>query len=99
MGDATIKEEEYLLNSFDLNNIDILKVGHHGSKTSSSKYFIDTIKPRYSLISVDKNNIYGHPHKDVLNNLNKSTIYRTDLHGSVTFILKEKLKIKTCVNF
>ena len=99
MGDATIKEEEYLLNSFELNNIDILKVGHHGSKTSSSKYFIDTIKPRYSLISVDKNNIYGHPHESVLNNLKNTKIYRTDQKGSVTFILKEKLKIKTCVNF
>ena len=98
MGDATIKEENYLINTFDITNIDVLKVGHHGSKTSSSKEFIDYINPKYSLISVDENNIYGHPHKNVLDNLKNSKIYRTDKNGSVTFKIKNnKLKIETCI--
>lgn len=99
MGDASIKVEEDLIKKYDLNNIDILKVGHHGSKTSSSKYFIDTIKPKYSLISVDKNNIYGHPHNEVINNLSNSKIYRTDKNGSVMFKIKNtKLEIETCAS-
>ena len=76
---------------------DILKVGHHGSKTSSSKEFIDEIKPKYSIISVGKNNRYGHPNKEVLDTLNDSKIYRTDQDGSIMFKIKnDKLQIETC---
>ena len=60
-------------------------MGHHGSKTSSSKDFIDEIEPKYSIISVGKNNRYGHPNKEVLNNLDDSKIYRTDQEGSIMF--------------
>ena len=97
MGDASSTTEEYLLNNYNLKNISFLKVGHHGSKTSSSREFINSINPKISLISVGKNNYYGHPNKEVLDNLNKSRIYRTDIDGSIMFKIKNnKLKIKTC---
>ena len=76
--------------------VDVLKVGHHGSKTSSDKNFIDEMAPKYSVISVGKNNRYGHPNKKVLNNLDGSIIYRTDQDGSIMFkIKKNKLRIET----
>jgi len=83
MGDAGVEVEYDLIDKYNLNNIDFLKVGHHGSKTSSSKEFIDNIKPKYSLISVGLNNKFGHPNEDVLNSLSDSKIYRTDIDGSV----------------
>ncbi len=57
MGDASKNNESLLLKKYNLPEIDILKVGHHGSKTSSSKEFIEMIKPKISLISSGKNNI------------------------------------------
>lgn len=54
MGDASTKVEADLLTNYNLTNIDILKVGHHGSKTSSSEEFINNINPKYSIISVGK---------------------------------------------
>ena len=97
MGDAGVEKEKDILEKYNLSNIDVLKVGHHGSKTSSSKEFINEINPNYSIISVGKNNRYGHPNKEVLNNLSDSKIYRTDQDGSVMFKIKNnKLKIETC---
>ena len=97
MGDASITTEEEILNKYNLPDIDVLKVGHHGSKTSSSKEFISEINPKYSIISVGKNNRYGHPNKEVLENLKTSKIYRTDEDGSIMFKIKNnKLKIETC---
>lgn len=83
MGDAGIGKEKDILNRYDLEGIDFLKVGHHGSSSSSSKEFIHQIQPRYSLISVGKNNRYGHPKESVLDILKNSKIYRTDLDGSI----------------
>jgi len=97
MGDAEIEVEEDLIKKYNLQDIDVLKAGHHGSKTSSSKKFIDSINPKYSIISVGKNNRYGNPNKEVLNNLDNSKIYRTDQDGSVMFKIKNnKFEIKTC---
>ena len=97
MGDAGIEVEKDLIEKYNLQDIDVLKVGHHGSKTSSSKVFIDEINPKYSMISVGKNNRYGHPNKEVLDNLENSKIYRTDIDGSIMFKIKNnKLKIETC---
>jgi len=96
MGDAGIEKEKDILEKYNLSNIDVLKVGHHGSGTSSSKEFIKEIKPKYGVISVGKNNRYGHPNKEVLNNLSDSKIYRTDQDGSIMFkIKKNKLRIET----
>ena len=97
MGDASVTTEKEILDKYNLPDIDVLKAGHHGSKTSSGKEFINEINPKYSIISVGKNNRYGHPNKEVLNNLNNSKIYRTDQDGSIMFKIKNnKLKIKTC---
>ena len=84
----------WTLYKYNLKDIDVLKVGHHGSKTSSSKEFIEEINPKYSIISVGKNNRYGHPNGNVLDNLYGSKIYRTDQDGSVIYkIKKDKLNI------
>ena len=97
MGDAGVDKEKDILERYNISNIDVLKVGHHGSKTSSSKSFINKINPKYSIISVGKNNRYGHPNKEVLNNLYHSKIYRTGEDGSIMFKIKNnKLKIETC---
>ena len=97
MGDAGVEVEEDLIEKYSLQNIDVLKVGHHGSKTSSSEEFINEIKPKYGVISVGKNNRYGHPNNSVLENLKESKIYRTDQNGSIMFKIKnDKLKIETC---
>ena len=97
MGDASITTEKEILDKYNLPNIDVLKVGHHGSKISSSKEFIDGINPKYSIISVGKNNHYGHPNREVLNNLKNSKIYRTDHDESVIFKFRNNaLKIETC---
>ena len=97
MGDAEFEKEKDIIDNYYLSNIDILKVGHHGSKTSSSKVFIKEINPKYSVISVGKNNRYGHPNKETLDNLKDSKIYRTDQDGSIMFKIKNnKLKIETC---
>ena len=97
MGDASSTTEKEILKKYNISNIDVLKVGHHGSSTSSSIEFIEEINPKYSIISVGKNNRYGHPNKEVLNNLEKSKIYRTDNQGSIIFRIKNnELKIETC---
>ena len=97
MGDAGVEKEKDILDKYNLSNVDVLKIGHHGSKTSSSKEFINEINPNYSIISIGKNNRYGHPNKEVLNNLSNSKIYRTDQDGSIMFKIKNnKLKIETC---
>ncbi len=96
MGDAGINAEKDLLKEYDFPNIDVLKVGHHGSKTSSSKEFLAKIQPKYAIISVGKNNRYGHPDSEVLANLQESKIFRTDINGSIIFKIKnKKLQIKT----
>lgn len=96
MGDASINTEKDIMNNYDIGDVFILKVGHHGSKTSSSEEFINSVNPKYSIISVSKNNKFGHPNKEVLDTLNDSKIYRTDQDGSIMFkIKKDKLRIET----
>lgn len=98
MGDASIKTEEYLLNNYILPNVDILKVGHHGSYTSTSTDFINVIKPKYSVISVGENNMYKHPNKSVLDILDNTKLFRTDVDGTIEVkISKRRYKIKTYV--
>ncbi|OHA14085.1 MAG: hypothetical protein A2909_02705 [Candidatus Tagabacteria bacterium RIFCSPLOWO2_01_FULL_39_11] len=80
-GDSPKKIEEYLV-FIDKENldVDVLKAGHHGSKTSSSESFIGYTSPEYAIISAGENNRYGHPHKEVLDILEKfgAQILRTD---------------------
>lgn len=95
MGDAGVEVEKNIIEKYNLQNIDVLKVGHHGSKTSSSKEFIDEINPKYGAISVGKNNRYGHPNDEVLDTLDESKIYRTDQDGCIMFKIKNSnLKLK-----
>ena len=93
MGDSSSKTEEYLINNYNLTNISFLKVGHHGSNTSSSTHFINKITPKVSLISVGRNNFYHHPNKEVLTNLSNSVIYRTDINKSIKIKINNKVKI------
>ncbi len=96
MGDAGIKKEYDILDKYELNQIDILKVGHHGSNTSSSKEFIDYINPKTSIISVKNNNKYGHPNEEVLKNLKDSKIYMTKDRGNITInIYNGKYYVRT----
>lgn len=89
MGDASIKVEKNLITNYDLSDVDVLKVGHHGSKSSSSKEFIDEINPKYAIISVGENNRYNHPSNEVLDNLKNSIIYRTDKDGTILFKISD----------
>lgn len=79
------KEVEATLPLKDIGKIDVLKVGHHGSSTSSSDAFIKAIAPKYAVICCGKDNKYGHPHKETTGILNKykATTYRTDINGTV----------------
>jgi len=85
MGDAE-KQVEYELLSSGLNlSADVLKVGHHGSGTSSTGKFIRAVRPIYGIISCGKDNDYGHPHSKVLDILNENSIdvLRTDKSGNI----------------
>ena len=75
-------EKEVLINNFNLNS-EVLKVGHHGSSTSSSLEFLEKVNPKISIISVGKNNSYGHPTLKTLDNLKRTSLFRTDKDGSI----------------
>jgi competence protein ComEC len=89
-GDLGTKGESQLIKSYPNIRIDVLKVGHHGSQTSTSMEFIQHYKPKYSIISVGEKNGFGHPHKEVIKILEEggSKIFRTDLHGGITYKFK-----------
>lgn len=97
MGDAEEKNEE----TRNWPKVDLLKVGHHGSDTSSSDNFLSEAKPTYSIIMAGEGNSYGLPTQEILNKLTSigSTIYRTDLNGTITAISDgEKIDISTSKN-
>ena len=97
MGDAPKEIEEKLIEDYNI-KANFLKIGHHGSDTSTSPNFIRVVSPDISVISVGKNNRYGHPKKETLKNLSKSKIYRTDKNGSIEIsVNKYGYKIKTCL--
>lgn len=88
-GDADKISEKYILDNYDLPKIDILKVGHHGSRTSTSLGLINSLKPKMAIISAGINNKFGHPHKETINILNKYKVnyYSTQDYGTITFYL------------
>ncbi len=94
-GDASKKIEEEIVKKYDI-KIDIIKLGHHGSNTSTSEVLISKTLPKYGIISVGENNRFNHPKKEVLDVLNKYnvTIYRTDYDGSIMFIFDKSLIIR-----
>jgi competence protein ComEC len=77
-----LSEKEVLTQGYDLKS-DVLKVGHHGSSSSTSKRFLDAVDPYIAVISVGKDNSYGHPSQEVLSRLKDLTIYQTDLDGNI----------------
>ena len=88
-GDAESDSEAEILGAFSKSELkcNVLKVGHHGSRTSSSLEFLDAVNPDIALISCGKNNDYGHPHKETLKLLEKFNceVYRTDKDKTVVF--------------
>lgn len=84
-GDAEEEAEKDMLQSEQSLGADVYKVGHHGSRTSSSLAYLQAISPAYAVISCGEGNTYGHPHAEVLNNLRamKTQVFRTDEQGTV----------------
>jgi len=93
MGDASIKSEKELLKTYDFHHINILKIGHHGSNSSTSNELLAKINPNLALISVGKDNIYNHPHQEVLEKLKRYEIpyYLTSESGTITIDLDSKI--------
>lgn len=96
-GDATLKTENYVLGFYKKEELqsDILKVGHHGSRTSTGENFLKAVLPEYAVISMGKDNKYGHPHKEILDILAKFKVktLRTDQIGTIVFSCD---RIKPC---
>ena len=90
-GDAEAVAERKLIKENINFDCDVLKVGHHGSNTSSIADFLKIASPEYAVISVGKGNSYGHPHGDVLSRLvdSNATVLRTDILGNITFQIVE----------
>lgn len=89
-GDSPSSVEHYLISLDGESNFldsDILKVGHHGSRTSTSENYVKEVTPLFAVISSGKGNSYGHPHKEVLETLQKENvkILRTDTEGRISF--------------
>ena len=84
-GDAEALSEREMISKGHNLKADILRVGHHGSRTSTSPEFLQEVSPKYAIISAGADNRYGHPHDEILTRLSKSKIeiYRTDIHGNI----------------
>lgn len=87
MGDASTTIEKEIVNDYDLSDVDIIKLGHHGSSTSTSEEFLDATTPKEVIISLGHNNYYGFPDKVVLERLNKRNIKirRSDIEGTIIY--------------
>ncbi|WP_152656309.1 DNA internalization-related competence protein ComEC/Rec2 [Oceanobacillus sp. CFH 90083] len=91
-GDISKEIEERIIREYPGLQVDILKVAHHGSKTSTGEVFIEAIQPRAALISAGRNNRYNHPSGEVLEVLedNQVQVYRTDEHGAIQFFYTDE---------
>lgn len=95
-GDIEKEIEYYLLDRYDL-DVDLLKVAHHGSDSSSVKEFIASTTPKHAVISAGQGNSYGHPSRRVIKRLERfgSQVWRTDMHGDITVVIDEKGMVVT----
>ena len=88
-GDAEELSEKEILSRYSAKELksDLLKVGHHGSSSSSSVAFLKAVSPKYAVMSLGEDNSYGHPHKEIINRLEDMdiTYFRTDIDGTVVF--------------
>jgi competence protein ComEC len=92
-GDAEYPAEQILINNYGkFLDSDVLKIGHHGSKSSSSQKFIEYVTPNVGLISAGLNNKFGHPVKSILERYRKNSVklYRTDIEGAIIFTIDEQ---------
>ena len=94
-GDIEKEAEEELSSVFKKSLVSsVIKVAHHGSKTSSEDYFLSNVKPKISIISAGKNNRYNHPHPTILNKLKSiSTVFQTNENGSILIEIGKTLKV------
>lgn len=102
-GDIEEKTENELVNKYKENlKADLLKVAHHGSKTSSTQEFLNEVQPKICLIGVGKNNKFGHPNIEVIERLKNigSNVYRTDINGEISIEIYRngRLKIEKSIN-
>jgi competence protein ComEC len=90
MGDATVETEKIILSTQINDNLksDILKVGHHGSNTSTSEEFLDIVSPKFAILSYGEGNKYGHPHEEVVSHLEDRdiNILETSLLDNIKFL-------------
>lgn len=95
-GDLEVDGEQRIINKYEQLRTDIVKAGHHGSKTSSSSAFISHIEPKAAVISVGRNNRYNHPHKEVLDRFAERNIriFRTDEDGAIRFVISRHKLIR-----
>ncbi|MCL7746876.1 DNA internalization-related competence protein ComEC/Rec2 [Halalkalibacter alkaliphilus] len=97
-GDLEEEGERRLLRDYPELQVDILKIGHHGSRTSTTEPFLQQLRPKAAFIPVGRNNRFGHPHPDVMSRLEEQEviIWRSDLNGAVQLLIKNKeLNIRT----
>jgi beta-lactamase superfamily II metal-dependent hydrolase len=100
-GDASTTSEENAMKAADLPDVDVLKVGHHGSATSSGQEFLEKVKPEYAIISVGANNSYNHPTQAALNRLASvgAQVLRTDQNGNILVNVTSGANVKINIFF
>jgi competence protein ComEC len=101
-GDLEQAGEKKLIHDYPNLKVDVLKLGHHGSRTSTAPEFVAAIDPQFGIVSSGRNNRYGHPHEEVLETLVNQTVLRTDQQGMIQFIWSEKQQtflIKTLLDY
>ncbi|KAF0145841.1 MAG: competence protein ComEC [Nitrospirae bacterium] len=99
-GDVEEEAEENIAHLGKWLKSDVIKVPHHGGKTSASEWFLSTVSPEVAVISAGRDNSFGHPHKEMLDMLADAKVYRTDIDGAVRITEKEgRLEIKTFKDF
>lgn len=97
-GDASINIEKEIINSNLDIDAEILKIGHHGSRTATSEEFLEKVSPEYAIISCGLDNSYGHPHIETLKKLENIKYYRTDKDGTIKFTINNTIKDIECIN-